>query len=226
MQEEFDFINLNNFKKGIDVSHHQGTIDWNEVSKVVVPNEPIRYVFIKATEGATENDSEAELNAKEAKRVGIFFGYYHFANPENKSSDAVSEAKYFISVLKKLPKPTLKAPYVLDIEANKDGIKKVEYLKWINDFITEFEKYNNVPLIIYGSPSFLNDNLPKEHNLGDYPLWVANYNTPKPTLPNGWKSWIIWQWSEKGSVNGIKGNVDVNWASPDFDLSKSKKKLL
>ncbi len=224
LKTELEFIDLNNFKKGIDVSHHQGAIDWDKVSKVVIPNEPIRFVYIKTTEGATISDLKAETNAKEAKRVGLPFGYYHFAFPENKEGDAVTEAKYFIAALRKLPKPTLAKAYVLDLEKNKDALKKADYLQWILAFIAEFETYSTEPLIIYGGPSFLNDNLPSTHTLGNYPLWLAHYQTQKPTLPVGWTEWLMWQWSEKGSVNGIAGNVDLNWASPDFSFSKDKHK--
>ena len=65
------------YKEGIDVSHYQGEIDWQEV----VRNEQISYVYIKATEGASLVDEYYLQNLEGARRVGLSVGSYHFYRP-------------------------------------------------------------------------------------------------------------------------------------------------
>ena len=67
----------NKYKEGIDVSHYQGSIDWDEV----VNNTPISYAYLKATEGASLVDKTYARNLSEARRVGLSVGSYHFYRP-------------------------------------------------------------------------------------------------------------------------------------------------
>lgn len=66
----------NKYKEGIDVSHYQGSIDWDEV----VNNTPISYAYLKATEGASLVDKTYARNLSEARRVGLSVGSYHFTD--------------------------------------------------------------------------------------------------------------------------------------------------
>ena len=68
--------------------------------------------------------------------------------------------------------------------------------------------------IVYTGPYFWNDHLEKV-DMNDHPLWIANYYVQKPMLPRGWNDWTIWQYSAKGSVQGLLGSVDMNYAKAD-----------
>lgn len=193
---------------GIDVSHHNGIIDW---AKVKTNPTKIDFVYIKSSEGVGYTDSSFLTNATEAKNNGFKIGYYHFAslNTVNDVADAKSEADYFIANIKKAPKADL--PYILDLETNKVALGKARVQEWIKAFFTEMKAkgYDNTAL--YSYTPFLDSNLPANHSLGSIKLWIAAYvNTAKPKLPKGWKEYWIWQYSCKGSVTGIKGNVDMN----------------
>jgi lysozyme len=104
---------------------------------------------------------------------------------------------------------------VLDVEAysnNNIWDNKMDHMdRFINTFITEMKK-NGHDIIIYSYRSFIDDNT--DHIFGDYPLWLASYlNDPEhytPTLPSGWSEWKIWQFTEKGRIDGYDGDIDLD----------------
>lgn len=193
---------------GIDISSNNGSIDWNLVAKNPTK---VDFVFIKASEGVGYTDPKLNFNSTEAKRVGLKIGYYHFAslNTLNNVADAKSEAKYFMSVLKNMPKPDL--PYILDLETNKVDLEPSDVEEWINTFFAELRTNGFTNVALYSYTPFLNSNLPVKHGLGNVKLWIAAYvNLATPKLPTGWSKYWIWQYSSKGTISGIKGNVDMN----------------
>jgi lysozyme len=196
---------------GIDVSHHNGVINWNSVANNT--NYKVDFVFMKTTEGLGYTDPMVSTNATDAKGVGIPVGYYHFAdfNSLDVNTDATNQANHFISVIKTLPAFDL--PLILDIE---DGSKKptanlnpAQILQWVVKFyeVLNEQGYSNYGL--YSGAYFLNTNFPSNHNMGHIPLWLAAY-VKTPIIPNGWPGYWIWQFTDKGSVNGISTPVDVN----------------
>ncbi len=193
---------------GIDVSANNGLIDWSRVAKTIVK---IDFAYIKASEGIGYTDAKFLSNAIKAKANNIKIGYYHFAslNTNNDIADAKAEADYFISVIKKAPPSDL--PFVLDIETNKVGLKKPQVVEWIITFFDEMKKAGYKDTALYSYTPFLDSNLPPNHGLGSIKLWLAAYvNAPAPKLPRGWNECWIWQYTSKGTVGGIKGNVDLN----------------
>lgn len=189
--------------KIIDVSHHNGRIKWLTVSKNV------DQAFIKATEGSTYADPMFIKNAIAAHTAGIKIGYYHFAtlNTHDVINDAKREANWFLYNISLAPINNL--PLVLDIETNKIGASKKEVLTFIHHFILRLINADYIDFMIYSYTSFLNDNLPKDHDLGKYKLWLADYNEPH-FVPVGWDRITLLQYTDKGKVNGITGNVDLN----------------
>jgi lysozyme len=193
---------------GIDVSHNNGVVDWNLVSKNATK---VYFCYLKATQGVGYTDPMVQKNSTAAEALGIKIGYYHFAsiNKVDSIADAASEADYFSKVLKTLPASNL--PIVLDIETNESNLDKNKIVNYITSFFTSMNKNGYSNVAIYSYAPFLNSNLPSNHNLGFIKLWLAQYNNnPTPTLPLGWKRVWVWQYSDKGTVNGIKGNVDLN----------------
>jgi lysozyme len=195
---------------GIDVSHHQGTIDWLALSK----NKPaVEFILIKATQGTGYTDPQFYNNVNGANNIGLKFGFYHFStlNSENVEKDASEEAEYFLSVINKTLKPAL--PLVLDIEVESPNIQldREQVRTWIKTFFSTLEKTGHKNYMIYSGTPFLNSHLPKGHGLGTIPLWLAAYtNKPEPVIPAGWNDYTIWQYSEKGKINGIAGPCDLN----------------
>jgi len=193
---------------GIDVSHHNGTIDW---AKVAANPTKVDFVYIKASEGVGYTDPMFAANAKGAKQAGLKIGYYHFAslNTLNDVPDAKSEADYFMSLIKSAPATDL--PFALDIETNDIGLDKTHVLEWINTFFAEMKQGGYTDTILYSYAPFLDANLPANHGLGNIRLWLAAYVDPaKLKLPAGWSGYYIWQKSASGTISGITGNVDLN----------------
>ena len=185
---------------GIDISHYQGKIDWEQLKNAMIKGCPVRFVIIKSTEGSSRLDENFRENFNQARDFGFIRGVYHFWS--NKSS-AREQAYYFLDQVH-LTDGDL--PPVLDIE-HKPADKSVEdfqrdVLTWLH--IVE-DKYHAKP-IIYTYYKF------KEQYLSapvfdDYPYWIAHYYVDKVQYKGKWK---FWQHTDVGKLPGIKGYVDFN----------------
>jgi lysozyme len=200
---------------GIDVSHNNGTIDWEKVQASTPPNS---FAFIKATEGVGYVDPMCLTNATAvSQKTKMRFGYYHFAslnNSSNVSKDATDEANWFVQTLQTMPEATL-AP-VLDIERNDSKLTQAQVQEWISAFMTQMDVLGYGQVILYSYVSFLNDNLPANHPFGTLPLWIAHYTSAaSPTIPKGWTNYTIWQYSGSGTVSGVSTQCDLDKCSSD-----------
>ncbi len=202
----------NNIIYGIDVSHNNGTIDWEKVQSADPTNS---FAFIKATEGVGYVDPMCLTNATAvSQKTKIRFGYYHFAslnNTTNVSKDASDEANWFVQTMQTMPEASL-IP-VLDIETNESKLTQQQVQEWISSFMSQMDLLGFPKVIIYSYVSFLNDNLPPNHPFGNFPLWIAHYTSnSSPTIPNGWTSYVAWQYSGSGSVSGVSTQCDLDKA--------------
>jgi len=186
---------------GIDVSKHQGNIDWKRVGRMKKNDIRIAFAFIKATEGITRQDDKFVTNWKEAARNGLLRGAYHFYYP---SRDANQQADNFIKMVK-LSKGDL--PPVVDIEYS-NGKSKQKICDDLKVFISRLEKQYGVKPIIYTNINFYSTYL--QGSFDKYPLWIAGYFDHDRFYNEFLAPWIIWQHSEKGKVDGIRGSVDFN----------------
>lgn len=215
-----------------DISKYQNKIDWDKVK-----TSKLEGVYIKATEGVGYIDPLFKSHVIGASSINLSIGFYHFAtlNSTNVIADSTNEAKDFFNAVKGI---TTKLAYVLDIEENekyldadgkevpkkdafvngglKFGLKKVprltpdEVLKWIQNFVLTLHVSGINDVMLYSYSPFLDANLPKGHNLGlVLPLWIAAY-APAYKVPNGWQKADYWQYTQKGIVDGINGNVDLS----------------
>ncbi len=195
---------------GIDVSYWDSGIDWPKVRATGQ-----RFVFIKASEGETYTDPTFAGNWSGAKAAGLLRGAYCFFHP---NLDPVKQATRFVNAVK-ATKDNGELPPVLDLEVP-DGVGKDKIILRAKTWLDQVEQSLGKKAIIYSGYYFLKDNFSQ---LGggppawakDYPLWLAqypNHYTPGmlPSLPPGWFNWVIWQYSEKGSVNGINASVDMD----------------
>jgi len=183
---------------GFDVSQYQGTIQWNEIRKIEDTFQ-LQFVFVRATAGKNKVDSQFKNNWKQAKKHQFIRGAYHYYRPNENS---IQQAENFIQTVELEPGDF---PPVLDIEQlpKKQSLDslKVGLKRWL----TKVEKHYKVKPIIYSGESYYNDFLKKEFS--DYPFWIANYNFWR-NQPDS--HWLLWQFTEKAQVSGIKGAVDVN----------------
>lgn len=195
---------------GIDISHHQGNIDWADVKSMQVQQVRMGFAFIKATEGINDMDEAFRRNWLNAKLAGLPRGAYHFFNA-NKSGKA--QAENFIEAVT-LSKGDL--PPVLDIEQT-NGASVPDIQQHARDWLLMVEKHYGVKPIIYTNVDYYENFLSPQFD--DYPLWVAHYLVKdKPRIG---RNWIFWQHNEKGHVNGVDANVDFNVFNGDSTAFKN-----
>ncbi len=143
--------------KGIDISNHNGSIDFKAVK-----NNGIDLVYIKATEGTTDTDVNLSDNYTGALNAGFKIGFYHFlvgtSIPETQAENFYNSIKDKQNHLK----PSL------DVEKN-----NFDVMDYTLRFIKKFEALSNLPLCIYTGGYFANDNL--DSRLAKYPLWIGKF---------------------------------------------------
>ncbi|WP_131538063.1 glycoside hydrolase family 25 protein [Pedobacter nototheniae] len=184
---------------GIDVSYYQGKINWQKVKLMKEDEVNIKFAFIKATEGLLLVDPYFQRNWREAPKVGIVCGAYHFFRPKK---DGKAQAKFFLQVVN-IEKGDL-AP-VVDIESL-DGVSPLKMRTELMDFLNYVELKTKVRPIIYSGLTFYKDYL--EDYFEGYPLWIAHYYQPRLNLDKS--KWSFWQHSDKARINGIGHIVDFN----------------
>ncbi len=195
---------------GIDVSYWDSGIDWPKVRATGQ-----RFMFTKATEGDFYADPTFAANWSGAKAAGLLRGAYHFFRC---NVDPKKQAKKFIDYVRKA-KDDGELPPVLDLESH-DGQTKDKIISRAKTWLDEVEKAFGKKPIIYSGQYFLQDYFSEAGGgppkwAKDYPLWLAQYpnsyvDGQKPFLPRGWYVWTFWQYSEKGRINGINADVDLN----------------
>lgn len=185
---------------GIDISHHQRTINWENVQEH--SDFKISFCFLKATEGATFKDTKFPNYWKDCKEAGISRGAYHFFSI---SKSPYAQAQNFIGSVD-LQKGDL-AP-VLDFESDSQNLSTTEVRKRITTWLTIVEKHYGVKPIIYTNSHLFNKYI--KGYFKSNPLWIANYNTSDINYAISHPNLKFWQYTEKGKVDGITGSVDIN----------------
>ncbi|MEZ0611615.1 glycoside hydrolase family 25 protein [Fibrella sp. WM1] len=185
---------------GLDVSRHNNRINWDRVAAMNTGGVRLQFVFIKATEGATLGDPTFAKNWKEAKRVGLRRGAYHFYHP---TRDPIKQANNFIK------RVSLKAgdlAPVLDFEVT-NNVPDDKIIADLHTFLDAIEAEYNIRPIIYTNAT-LYKRFIKEH-FDVYPLWIADYSKSDLRRYDADKLYI-WQHNKNGWVRGIRGFVDIN----------------
>jgi len=186
--------------QGLDVSHHDGQIDWERVARAGA-----KFVFIKATEGLHYVDPLFKKNWDAAGKAGLFRGAYHFFRP---GYDPLRQANLFLNVVASGETPP-ELPHVIDFEVSGGGSHNQEIDQAMNFLVTIGKAQNRNP-IFYSYPGFIGDlHLPK--SFGQYTLWIAHYRAHTPTIHPPWTDYKFWQYVEDGRIDGVHGDVDLNW---------------
>lgn len=193
--------NISGSVLGIDVSHFQNDVNWDEVKQA-----NIQYMYTKATQGEDDADPKFVRNREGAKAAGLYHGAYHFYMA---GDDPVKQANIFVKTIKPLDDKSI--PPVLDLEQGgmKNGINIAAYQKDVLTWLTLVEKELGVRPIIYTDRPF-GDQYLNHVDFGGYQLWIAEYGAPEPHVPTAWKDkgWLMWQRTERGQIEGAIGNVD------------------
>ena len=183
---------------GIDVSHHQGEINWEKIRKESDKEVPISFAYIKATEGRDHKDRLFDKNWAAAKKAGLTRGAYHYFT-EASTGDA--QALMYITNVKLEPGDL---PPMVDVEEEPDN--KESYIKELKKFILRLEEFYGIKPLIYSYAKFHNRHL-DDPFFNNYELWVAHYYTDSPNVK---RDWSIWQCTDIGRIPGIAHKVDIN----------------
>lgn len=183
--------------RGIDISHHQGAIDWAAVAA-----DGVDFAYIKATEGGDFRDPRFVANWAGAGAAGIARGAYHFFTLCRPG--AVQAANFIAAVP---PTPGMLRP-VVDLEYGGNCSARpspAALLTEVRDFLAALEAHYGSKPLLYLTRGFHADYL--DGALVDYPLWVRSLYF-EPGYPA--REWSIWQFHDRGRRAGIAGPVDLN----------------
>ena len=186
---------------GIDISSHQGYIDWAKVSS----DKDIRFVYIKATEGATYRSPHYVHNLTQARRYGLLVGSYHYLSPTSSVDEQFENfSKYALKRLQHL------IP-MLDVEVRGDWSRS-QLIDSVEKFCQLTEDFYGVQPMIYSTMGFYNKNLAPHFN--KHRLYIGRYSNVEPEI--NWEGeYTIWQYSETGIIPGIDAYVDLCRYSKD-----------
>lgn len=179
--------------RGIDISSHNGNIDFKAVKESGVD-----FVFIKATEGIDFKDRLFRQNYENAEKAGLKTGIYHFFRFDK---DGVEQA---INLMKALGSRRPALGLVIDVEksGNPDSIPPAD----INTRLSQMVDYLNLlghRVMFYTNRDGYYDYLAE--SFPGYPLWICGFSKNPINA-----EWLFWQFNHRGKVPGIKGDVDIN----------------
>lgn len=179
--------------RGIDVSAHNGDIDFKDVKA-----DGYSFAIIKATEGSAFKDLRFHVNVARARHAGLKVGAYHFfrfdAHPYMQA----------LNVLHSLRGVQLDLPVVIDIEdwTNPNDRPAPRVVQHLVSFINELKK-NGYKVMVYTNKQGYKKYV--ERRLSGLPLWICSFTEVPADM-----SWTFWQFTHKGKVAGVKGAVDID----------------
>lgn len=185
--------------KGVDVSYHNGTIDWAKVK--AAGNE---FAFVRISDGTGFHDPQFATNWAGAHAVGMVRGIYQFFRP---SQDVAAQADMVIAAAGR-PAPG-DLPPVIDVEAT-GNLSPASVAAKVRTWVDRVKAGTGVDPIVYTGKFFWRDQVGGPTSFAGNPLWIAQYTTLCPDLTSPWDTWAFWQYSDKGSVPGISGGIDVD----------------
>lgn len=182
----------------IDVSHHQGKIDWDKLFFKNHFDTIIDFVYCKATEGKTHDDREWLRNRKWLNENGIPNGAYHFFIT---TDPPVPQVNHFLNCWKQRD---IDLPPVLDVET--EGFSDEDLRAKMKIWLKEVEKRTGMRPIIYTSLHFYESKF--QNDFLEYKFWLASYSRKPECVKD--ERVIHWQFTETGKIPGTKEKVDVN----------------
>jgi GH25 family lysozyme M1 (1,4-beta-N-acetylmuramidase) len=211
-----DFVS--GFSYGIDVSHWQGQIAWTSVAAA----RP-KYVYIKASQGSNYVDPRLVANIEGATGEGLPASCYHFLSA---NTGVQKQIDNFLRRYEPHHRPD-RLPPCMDLEwdYNASGVdrwadKSSQFiadksLRWLEKVETAL----GIRPIFYTNRSWWNDRLGADNQtLSDYGVWMSRYGgygKSEPAMMSGY-DWVMWQFTDRGSIAGIAGRIDVNLSGPGF----------
>ena len=187
--------------QGIDVSHHQGQIDWYQASL-----NGVQFAYIKATEGSDFKDPSFTYNWMQSQYSDIPHGAYHFFSFCRPGRE---QARNFLAMV---PRDAGALPPALDLEFSGNcgkTLSRAAMIKEVTAFVAAIRPRFPKPPVFYVTPEFYKQYL--EGHEAEYPahrLWIRNVIHEPSQKPC--QEWSFWQYASRGRIPGIRGPVDLN----------------
>ena len=192
---------------GIDVSEWQGEIDFSGVKE-----SGIEIVYIRASEGDGYKDPYYLRNYEGAKDNGIKVGFYHYLTARTEV-EALQQAEFFVSNVKGLQ---VDCRLAMDFESFGE-LSREEINDISKAFLDEVKRLSGKETVIYSDA--YNARFTFDEELAEqYPIWVADYDVTEPGDGN-WSTWVGFQYTDRGRIDGIDGNVDRDYFTSGILLS-------
>jgi lysozyme len=187
--------------RGIDVSHHQGAIDWRRIAA-----QNIRFVYLKASEGGDWTDASFEDHLEQAHAAGLAVGAYHYFTL---CAPGPVQAKNFIAAAP--AGPALNLPPVIDLEyvgncSARPGNGRLA--RELKAFIAIVQRHYRKTPVIYSTQAFFDDYLDADPAFRACPLWVRNLYG-EAQWSRG-RTVLFRQFANHARLDGIKGSVDLD----------------
>ncbi len=206
-QEQSGGFDLSGGTIGIDVSKYNKDIDWNAAGADGIGYAIIRVGYRGSSTGCLVEDPYFEKNIEGARNAGLKVGVYFFTQAVNEA-EAAEEAG---AVAALVSASELDLPVFLDVEGSGsdngradslDTATRSANIKTFCDTMTSLGYKAGV----YANKKWLTQKIDTSQ-ISEYMVWLAQYNVQSPSYEGGYS---IWQYTSKGSVNGINGNVDMD----------------
>lgn len=191
---------------GIDVSSHQGAIDWDKVRADGIDFAILRAAYRGYTAGSLNRDSTFDINIHDASRAGLDVGVYIFSQAIS-VAEAIEEAEYLLEIIEPYE---ITGPVVFDWEvigtktARTYGLDTQTLCAAANAFCQRIAQAGYTPMVYFNSYcGYVKYDLSE---IMDYDFWFAQYKNQ----PDFYYDFQLWQYTSSGKVNGIQGNVDLD----------------
>ncbi|MGW1975792.1 lysozyme [Streptomyces sp. NPDC001889] len=187
--------------EGVDVSSHQGNVNWSALW-----SSGVKWSYVKATEGTYYKNPYFTQQYNGSYDIGMVRGAYHFATPD--TATGAAQADYFVSNGGGWSRDGRTLPGALDIEWNPYGDacygkSQSAMVSWIRDFLNRYKARTGRDAVIYTATSWWTQCTGNYAGFGaSSPLWIARYNTTPGTLPAGWGFQTMWQYTSSGPIVG------------------------
>ncbi|MFD7920111.1 lysozyme [Streptomyces sp. NPDC059740] len=187
--------------EGVDVSSHQGSVDW-----ATLWNSGVKFAYVKATESTSYTNPSFAQQYNGSYNVGMIRGAYHFATPD--TSSGAAQATYFLAHGGGWSKDGKTLPGALDMEYNPYGatcygLSAAGMVNWVKDFTSTYKAKTGRDPVIYTSTSWWTQCTGNSAAFGSVnPLWIPRYGSSVGTLPAGWGFHTIWQYTSTGPTVG------------------------
>ncbi len=185
--------------RGIDLSHHNGEIDWDRLESA-----PVDFIYLKATEGTDWKDASFQSHWLAAHARGFETGAYHFYLLCYGGAAQAANFIQSVEVRSNALPPAIDLEYHGNCTPN--GPPESVYTE-LDIFMSALEAEYGAPPVIYTTPRFYADWIAGE--FARNPVWIRAIGETPPALPDG-RDWWMWQYSASGQISGIDGDVDLN----------------